>query len=218
MSQKNSHVAKAAPYRSPLARQRFTPVQTAGIVLRHGIPLAGMLWFGWSAGQFLLLAVFNIAFGIACIDTIGIAVSTASSATGFAQRIGQWLNLVATATFIGALLAALFGWVVSIIVGGAAFDAPLAWSALTMVAAALPGLIAQYQADLRAGLSEEQRKQRDQPNVLSLALCGMLIFILSAYAAKAGHFGVWIMVIGVTALFVFRDLRPDLMRELTRPR
>jgi MFS family permease len=206
-----------APYWAPLARQRLAPLQIAGIVMRHSIPLVGMLWFGWSAGQFLLLSVFNIAFGIACIGTVGVAVSTASTPTGLADSVGTWLSLVAVAIGISALLTLMFGWVVALLVGGAAFDVSLAWSALAMVVTALPGLITQYQTDLRAGLSEEQRKQRDQPNVLTLAMCGALIFILSGYAAKAGGFGVAVMVIGVTALFLFRDLRPDLMRELTRP-
>ena len=63
----------------------------------------------------------------------------------------------------------------------------------------------------------EERKKRDQPVVGGLLMCAVLILMLSAYAAEWGHVGVILMALLSTALFIFRDLRPDLMRELTRP-
>ena len=72
--------------------------------------------------------------------------------------------------------------------------------------------------DLLSPLTAQERKQRDQPNVIVLVLSAGLIFMLSGYIADFGRFGLVTLAIAVNALFVFRDLRPDLMRELTRPK
>ena len=71
---------------------------------------------------------------------------------------------------------------------------------------------------MRSGLKDTLRKQRDQPVVLGHVFSAGLIFIMSGWLLNMGAFGVAVMTIAVTALFIFRDLRPDLMRELTRPR
>jgi hypothetical protein len=41
--------------------------------------------------------------------------------------------------------------------------------------------------------------------------------MLSAYTLRWGRFGAVFMALALTALFIFRDLRPDLARALTRP-
>lgn len=196
-------------------------METAGIVARHLIPLIGTLGFGWSAGQFLLLSVFNLAFSVACIGVIGVAVSMRKTyvSIGLADEISSWLTLVAIGIFLSLLLTALFGWVVALMLArdeGQLFSASLGWSAALMLVTTMPTLLLQYRADLRSPLSEEQRKQRDQPNVLSLLIGAGLIFVLSGQAANLGYAGVISMVVAVTALFLLRDLRPDLVRELAR--
>lgn len=60
---------------------------------------------------------------------------------------------------------------------------------LAVALGAAPGLWFQYQEDVRSGLGEEQRKQRDQPEVLVLVMCAGLIFILSGNAAGWGTTG-----------------------------
>lgn len=213
------------PYWAPLPRQHFSAAQTIGIVTRHLIPLAGVLLLGWSAGQFLLLSVFNIAFTVSCIGTVGVAVSTRKEdgkGRSIAAEIAFWIQLLLVCAFLSVLLTVMFGWVIAVFAAAASphglFDRTLAWSALAILASAAPGLLQQYQADMRSSMTERERKQRDQPNVLVLVLCAGLIFILSGYILDLGRFGLVVMVIAVTGLFVFRDLRPDLMRELTRPK
>jgi hypothetical protein len=211
------------PYWAPQGRPRYTRLETLGIIVRHLIPLAGMLWLGWSAGQFLLLGVFDIAFSVACIGVLGVAVSTrktVGNSTGLADRLAGWLALICVGAGICLLLTALFGWVIVLLATDEKrplFDVALVWSAFAMVAAAAPALLRQYQADLHSSLSEEQRKRRDQPQVLGLVMCAGLIFILSGQVAAFGKTGIALLVGGVVGLSLLRDLRPDLVRELTRP-
>lgn len=214
--------ATAEPYWEPLARQKLNAVQTASIVARHVVPLAGLWWFNGSVENFLVLSVFNIAFSIACIAMVGLAVSTRqiNGVVSAADSIGALLTLAVVGACVTLLLTAMFGWVIALIASESAlglWNAALGWSVLAIVIAALPEMVRQYREDMTAKLSEEARKKRDQPVVGGLLMCAGLIFILSGYAARWGHFGVILMALAITALFIFRDLRPDLLRELTRP-
>jgi hypothetical protein len=211
------------PYWTPLARPHYTLLETLGIFVRHLIPPAGMLWLGWSAGQFLLLSVFDIAFSVAGIGVVGVAVSTrktVGNSTGLADRVAGWMVLVCVGMGICLLQTALFGWVIVVLAtdeGRPLFNATLAWSAFAMIVAAGPALLRQYRADLHSPLSEEQRKQRDQPHVLGLVMCAGLIFIVAGHVAEFGRIGIALLVGVVIGLSLLRDLRPDLVRELTRP-
>jgi hypothetical protein len=210
------------PHWAPLPRPEFSPWQTLSIVARHLVPLACLGWFGGSMLQFLLLSVFNLAFTIAAIGTVGVAVSTRQEvvSTGWADRIGAWLTLAAVCIGASLLLSFLFGWVIAVFAAHEAkglWDPALWWSVLAIVASALPGLYMQYQDDLRSGLSEEARKRRDQPVVGVHLFSAAFIFLLAAWTLNWGRFGAGLMAVLVTTLFIFRDLRPDLARALTRP-
>jgi hypothetical protein len=216
------NTATAEPYWEPLARRPLRAAETATIVARHVIPLAGLLLFGGSVENFLVLSVFNIAFTIACIAMVGLAVSTrqVNGVVSAADSIGALLTLVVVGACLTLLLTVMFGWVIALIASESAlglWNSALGWSVLAIVAAALPEMIRVYREDMAANLSEEVRKKRDQPVVGGQLMCAGLMFILSGYAADWGHSGVIVMAMLVTALFIFRDLRPDLMRELTRP-
>lgn len=213
---------KDEPYWQPLARKRLRPIEILSILARHLVPLAGLWWFGGSVENFLVLSVFNIAFAIACIAMVGLAVSTRqiNGYVSFADNIGALLTLAVVGAGATLLLTALFGWVIALIASespSGLWNAALGWSVLAIVMAALPDMVRQYQVDLAENRSEEDRKKRDQPVVGGQLMCAGLIFILSGYAADGGHVGVILMAVAITALFIFRDLRPDLMRELTRP-
>lgn len=207
----------------PLPREHFTATQAAGIVARHLIPLAGMLVFGWSAGEFLLLSLFNLCFGIVTVGVVGVLVSTRQEVGPSPSRTDEvisWLFAIALAVAGSVFLTVMFGWVIVVVASSASdalFDWAMAGLAALMVATAAPALYRQYRDDLEAGLGEPQRKRRDQPKVLVLVLMAGLIFVLSGYAGDFGRSGLLIVAIAVTALFVFSDLRPDLMRELVRP-
>ena len=214
--------APVEPYWEPLARKRLSATETISIIARHVVPLAGLWLFGGSVENFLLLSVFNIAFAVACIAMVGLAVSTrqVNGVVSVTDSVGALVTLVVVGTCATLLLTVMFGWVIALIASRSPLgllNASLGWSVLAIVVAALPALARQYREDLAANLSEEARKKRDQPVVGGLLMCAGLMFVLSGYAANWGHVGVILMALAITGLFIFRDLRPDLMRELTRP-
>jgi hypothetical protein len=213
------------PYWSPLARPQFSWLQQAGIVVRHLIPVAGTLWFGWSLSQFALLSIFNIAFSLGCIAFVGLGASTLKAAeenqTGFVDGIGAWLSLLAATTLVIVLFTGMFGWLVFVMAPEGAHllsERSLWMAALTMIVAAAPAVAAQLRIDAHSNQTEEQRKQRDQPAAGVLFLSGIVVFAMSGYAAGLGAFGLYPLMFAITAFFIFRDLRPDLMREAMRPR
>jgi len=219
------HSPPSEPYWEPLAREPLSGAQVFASLLRHLIPVVGTIGFGWSVSQFGLLSVFNIALSIACIAVVGVGASmmknNAAMATSAWRRIEPWVSLGIVAVFVTLLLTAMFGWVIAVMApeGGALFgDRRLWFGALGMVAAALPRIRTALLADARSSLSDEQRKRRDQPRVGVLFFTGVIIFMGSGYAANwFGSWGLYPLMLVITALFLLDDLRPDLMREITRP-
>jgi hypothetical protein len=208
------------PHWEPLPRQHFSAAQNASIVARHLVPLALLWWYHSSIGQFLLLNVFNIALTIAGIGTVGVGVSMQGKFISVADEIAGWATLAAISLAISLGLTLLFGWVIALMAStepGGFLNASLGWSLLLVIACALPGMYLQYRDDVRGGLDEETRKRRDQPQVLVHVLCAGLIFILSGHAAQWGRAGAIALALAMTALFILRDLRPDLARQLVRP-
>ena len=213
------------PYWAPLERQPLGWAQIAASLLRHLIPVVGTIGFGWSVSQFGLLSVFNIALSIACIAVIGVGASMikarAESATSAWAKIEPWISLGIVAIFITLLLTVMFGWVIVVMApeGASLFGDRRLWvGALGMIAAALPGILSGLRADVRSSLSDDQRKQRDQPRVGVLFFTGVIIFMGSGYAASwFGAWGLYPLMLLITALLMFGELRPDLLREITRP-
>lgn len=211
------------PYWAPLPRQPLSKAQAITVVVRNLIPLICVLLFKASALEFLLLSVFSLATTIACIAVSGVAVSTKTKEveTGKLTAVSAWISLVFIGVFISLLLTALFGWIITLFASftkEGIFTQTLLWPALAIAVSCASGLFQQYRNDRRSGLNETLRKQRDQPVVLGHVLSAGLIFIMSGWLLNLGRLGLLAMTIAVTALFIFRDLRPDLMRELTRPR
>jgi hypothetical protein len=200
----------------------MTRWQQASIIARNLVPLACLAWFGGSIMQFMLLTVFNIAFTIAGIASVGVAVSTRQEvqSTGLADQFGALSVLALVCAGVSLLLTALFGWFFAVIASyedEGLWNATLWWGALAIVVGALPGMVMQYGEDLRARLPEATRKQRDQPVIGVHLFCLFLIVVLAGWTLDWGYAGTVALAIAVTALFLFRDLRPDLARELMRP-
>jgi hypothetical protein len=208
------------PYWSPLARPSFTRTQKASIVARHLVPLACLAFFGGSVLQFLLLCVFNLAFTIAGIGTVGVAVSTRQEAksTGWADQVAALVTLAGVCSVLALVLSALFGWIIAVV--GTSYETDglwnqtLWWGVLGTVLAALPGMAMQYRDDLRANLTEDARKRRDQPVVGVHLFSAAFIFLLSGFTLGWEGVGATLLALMVTTLFIFRDLRPDLARAL----
>ena len=211
----------ATPYWSPVARPVFTRVQTASIVARHLVPLACLAFFGGSILQFLMLQVFNLAFTIVGIGAVGVAVSTRQEvkSTGWMDQLGALVTLALVCAIGSLVLSLLFGWIIVVAASyeaGGWLDAMLLYGMLGTVLAAFPGMVMQYQADLEAKLPEDARKRRDQPVVGVHLFSAAFIFLLSGFTLGWGQAGAIGLALLVTALFIFRDLRPDLARNLAR--
>jgi hypothetical protein len=209
----------AAPSAPLPARVPITRVHFASILARHAVPLAGLALLHGSVENFMVLSVFDLAFAIAFIGVIGVAVSTRAERVGSTVRdiAAAWLLLAGVGAALTLLLTAMFGWVIALMASNSPqglWNADLGWSILAIVLAALPQLEQQYRDDVAAGLTDAQRQWRDQPRIGGNLLCAGLLFVLSGYAANAGHAGAIALALAVTALLVFRDLRPDLMRTV----
>lgn len=200
-------------------RPRHGAIGTAGIVVRNLVPLAMVLAFGWSIGQFLVLNVFNLTFAVTSIAIVGVSVShrEAMHASGTLDALGSWLMVIGAGAFVSLLLTAVFGWVVALMAwqdDGGLFDRGLLLAALAIVLAAAPGMYRQYRVDAASGLSEEGRKRRDQPQIHVLMASMAMILFASFWAAKGGRIGLHVLAVLVTVLSLLRDLRPDLLRRL----
>ena len=183
------------------------------------------LWFGWSPSQFALLSVFNVALSIGIIAVVGLGASILNTENDnhvpLVDRVREWARLLAVAAVIVLMLTTMFGWLIIVMApeGGHLLASRSLWSgALSTLVTAVPIAIAQLRADAESGLSEERRKQRDQPKVGVLFLSGIIFFALSSYAASwFGTFGLLPLMIAITGFLIFSDLRPDLLREALRP-
>ncbi len=217
---KNNRSPPGEPYWAPLPHQQLTRLRTASIIGRNAAPLIGVLFFGQSAGNFVLLCAFNLALTIAGIGVVGVAVPQHGNYVGTADRICGAGRLLPIGLGITLVLTALFGWAIAVFVTQselALFNRSLFWSALSIVLCALPEMWRQYTDDIRSKSSEKKRKQRDQPIVFAHVFNAGLIFMLTPCAFRFGRAGTIVAAMAITALVVFRDLRPDLVRQLARP-
>jgi len=194
--------------------------QLLAVLLRHGLPLVGMLAYGWSAGQFLVCAVFNTTWPIGVIAATNIVVSdrlAARSAADVAPRSSDLLRVTAIALAVALVLGMLFGWIVVVAAaqGDAhTFDPSLLISVGMTIASGSVAAFTQYRADLAARLDEATRKQRDQPAIFALLASAAIVFMVSGHLAQLGGFALPVSVCVLTALFIVRDLRPDLLRRI----
>jgi hypothetical protein len=200
-----------------MARPAFTAMQKASIVVRHLVPLLALWLYGGSVENFLLVSVFTIALTIVGMGVVGVAVSTRQiqGHKGSADAIAALAVLVVVGALGTALLTALFGWVIVLVASWSElglWNAPLGYAVLAVLLVAVPDMVMSYRADLAAKTPEEVRKKRDQAAIGGHLLCAGILFVLSGYIVELGRFGATIVAIALTGLFVFRDLRPDLMR------
>jgi hypothetical protein len=204
----------AAPERRP-----GDPLAIALVVARHAIPLLGLVAFGASVENFLLLSVFDVAVAVACIAVVALAVSTRQEVgdRGATDAIAALVFLLFIGIAAAFALTGLFGWVCVLLVAWTPeglWNAALWWSAFAIVAFSVPGVVQRYREDMAAKIGDDARRRRDEPAVGVLLLSAGLVFVLSGYAGDFGHAGRIVVALVVTALFVVRDLKPDALRRL----
>lgn len=193
--------------------------QVGAVLLRHLPPLAGLLALGWSAGQFLVCAVFNTVWPIGVIAATNVVVSdrqVAGATRGEAQQISDLLRLSAIALLVSLVLGALFGWIVVVMAmqGDArTFDRSLGASLAMTVFDGLPAAFSQYRYDLAAGFDEAMRKRRDQPTLFASLASAAILFFVSGQLAQWDRDAMRVLVFLLTALFIVRDLWPGWLRR-----
>jgi hypothetical protein len=74
-----------------------------------------------------------------------------------------------------------------------------------------------YRDDRRGGLSEAQRQERDRPQVLLHVLCAGVLFFMWGLFGQFGTGGLVVLALLVTAVFTYRDLRPERLPRLLFP-
>jgi hypothetical protein len=213
----------AAPGWAIVARPTFGPWQWLGLALRHGVPLGGAIFSETGAIDFLLLSLYGLGLSLSGLGVVALAVATRPTRepNGFADTAMAW-SLIAGIGLVGALVVtALFGWVLALVASmteTGLWHRSLAWGALAMTVGVVPGLMAQYRDDIRTQRPEAERQRRDQPQVFELMLIAGFIFLLGGPIAGMGRGGLVAMALLVTAMVVFRDVRPDLLRKLVPAR
>jgi len=75
----------------------------------------------------------------------------------------------------------MFGWVIGLFVD---WNMSLVWGASATIVFIAPAVAQQYWMDLRSALTEEERKQRDQPSVIGLVLCAGVLSCCRAISAN----------------------------------
>jgi len=218
MPRQSSRAVRPAPPGSPMP-PRPSGRQAALVVLRNAVPLAVAIWTQGPTGQFLVLSLFNAVFGAVAIATVGAAVSMRQE-RGPATAVSPWRTFAVAAAVgltIAVGIASLFGWFVAAMFPDDVLVPSTAWSSLAIAVAAMPGLSAQYRADLGAGSSEPARKRRDQPAIMALILSAFAVSLLCLFAIDLGRHARLPLMFAVTLAFVLRDLRPDLVGRLLPP-
>jgi hypothetical protein len=213
----------APPKWAPVPRPRFGPWQQAGLVLRHGVPLAGALFSPTGAIDFLLLTLYGLGLSLSGLGVVALAISTKPTRerAGLADTVASFA-LMAGIGLAGALVyTALVGWVLALVASftdDGLWHASLGWGALAMTVGVVPGLVAQYRDDVQSQRSEDERRRRDQPQVFEVMLASGFLFLLSGPIAGLGWGGMVVLALLLTAMLLFRDVRPDLVRKLVPER
>ncbi|WP_146151741.1 hypothetical protein [Ahniella affigens] len=187
------------------------------IFFRHLIPLSIVLVLGHSAGHFLLLTVFNLALTMSTLAVVGVAVSMRGKYISTMDQIAGLTTLLAVGLGVTLLLTALFGWVVAVLIDateGSLMNPELIGSAALMLVCNVPHAWRQYQDGVKNPMSEVAAQQRDRPLIFAHLFSAGLVFMLAPYAFEFGRIGLLILACLLTGVFVFRDLRPDLIRRL----
>jgi cobalamin synthase len=128
------------------------------------------------------------------------------------------LGLVGLVVSLG--LTAMFGWGLMMVASdtpGEVYNAMLGWSVFGIVLGTVPTLMKRYRDDRRGGLSEAQRQERDRPQVLLHVLCAGVLFFMWGLFGQFGTGGLVVLALLVTAVFTYRDLRPERLPRLLFP-
>jgi hypothetical protein len=200
-------------------RGEHSALTVAGVFARNLIPVAGMLWFGWSATKFVLLIVFNFGLSLALISAASMLASTLRTLVrpSLGAYVGNGIVLALSVAFVSGLITVMLGWPIYLQSPDLALDRGWWWSLLATVVTALPAFFADVRKKMPLVLSDEEMEKRDRPRIM---LCVVSIIPIAAMWGTIGDahpIGTAIVVGLFTAFAIVRDLRPDLADVLAKP-
>jgi Family of unknown function (DUF6498) len=193
-----------------------SPFVIAQVVIRNAVPLVGILFFHWSAGNVLILYLLDTVLSMAVIIA-GLASSFSPPPEG--EGAAGWINAefgyVAAGLFTAAFLAIPLGAPVGIMLAASEFsfrdafhDHSLRIGALIQAALALWSYIGLYRA-LRTHSPIELRLR----SRFALVLMRWVVVIMATYLVldilPPGEFVLLLLVIAYIAGSIAAEVAPD---------
>jgi hypothetical protein len=192
-----------------------TPVEIANAVARNIVPLAGILFFGWSAPAVLVLYFADTMLAIAVLFAGLIRYFVPRTADeGWAARVNREAGAIIGALFVATVVAVPLGMPVVFMLAGS--DTTLA--SLAADPAFRGGLVMQAIAAVWSGASLYRALRTHTPEELRLKRQFALVFLrwiavlMVAYTGVAfvfGSFAPFVFVAVYAATSIVIDIAPD---------
>ena len=184
------------------------------MIVRSLVPVAGVLFFGWSPDRVLLLCFADTMLSIgALITALVLAGARTQSAAGAAARSKALLGGILGAAFFTCLLALPLGLPLFFMLGEAKY---FLWWTVTDPAFRLPLLLQALAACWWGGVLLRQLRTQtaEEAGVLprfSLTLLRWFVLIMVAYTGipmMLGRFGPYLLVVVYAATMIASELDP----------
>ena len=195
-------------------------VAIGGILVRHAIPLVGVLVLHWSAQKFLLLAVINFGWNWTLLGVWNIATSALvkNRRDGKPVPASTWAQMTLMGAVVFCIVTGAFGFPVYYIFPTPPVVDALWWIALAMtLLGPLPNVVEQIREGVAADLPDEQitsiAKKRQQLVMVSI------IPIVGAYGLLVNFpypGTIQAVAVGYVLFSTLCELRPDLGAEFAR--
>lgn len=192
-----------------------SPLVIAGAIARNVVPLAGVVFFGWSAGNILLLYLLDTLLAMAVMFA-GLArhLVPPAASEGTAARVNAEAGYVAAALFIAAFMAVPLGMPLFILLAmsgatwSSVIDDPMFRSGLVLQAiAAFWSCVGLYRA-LLTHTPEELRLKRQFALVFLRWMAVLMVWYLGI-GVLFGRYASAVLVAAYGAATVMIEVAPD---------
>lgn len=212
-------MAHAPPPPSPPVNTTSPPrpalADIANTVVRNLVPLAGILWFGWSAANILILYFLDTLLAMAVMFA-GLAryFAPAPADDGFAARLNGEVGVVAVALLLAGFMAVPLGIPLLMVLASAKTD----WRAVIADPGFRAGLAMQAIAAFWSCLGLYRALRTQTPEQLRLKKRFALVFLrwmavlmamYSGFLFLFGRFAALILVAVYAGASIMIDIAPD---------
>ncbi|MEO8740031.1 MAG: DUF6498-containing protein [Casimicrobiaceae bacterium] len=189
-----------------------SPIGIAQIVARNITPLAGILFFGWSASSVLILYFVDTLLSMAVIFA-GLARSFTPATDGMTAKIKSNVTFIFVALLLTAFFAIPLGMPIGIVLATGAFswrfalyDESLRLGVIVQCIIALGSYVELYRALGTHTPEQLQLKQR-----FGLVLMRWVVVMSVCYTGLGylGDYGVFLLVAAYISASIFAEIAPD---------